>query len=371
MFRTILLFVCLAWAAVVQAAPVVIVVPPELYAAHAAADQAKAAAGKDRGAAEAALQKALKLKSPAAIAAAKDAVAAAEVKCRAANETADKASHALNVAPIDLTALAFENNQHADALAAAMLLLTPHEEGLVLDGGQWEGVLKVVAFSGKTPEEKAAVRARLLGLAAVDTAQNHREALIDAVVKGPGAEPADTADLDALLLGGRSTDSRLVATITMRHSVPGEPIRTTCCNAQTFVDDCKRDIRRKQGRATVSDLAPIVQRIVDGKGPWTSQTSDVSKAFAAKLPDGYYKQMFNGEFVDAAKTAFGKARLSETDADYLLWIDRVRAAIVANDLYYNGRAIEFIKWINGSVATCPVPELMPAATSGVPGRGKQ
>ena len=106
MFRTILLFVCLAWAAVIQAAPVVIVVPPELYAAHAAADQAKAAAGKERGGAEADLQKALKLKSPAAIAAAKDAVAAAEAKCRVANEAADKANHALHMAPVDLTALA-------------------------------------------------------------------------------------------------------------------------------------------------------------------------------------------------------------------------------------------------------------------------
>ena len=97
----------------------------------------------------------------------------------------------------------------------------------------------------------------------------------------------------------------------------------------------------------------------------------MSKAFAAKLPDGYYKQMFNGEFVEAAKTAFSKARLCETDADYLMWIDRIRAAIVANDLYYNGRAIDFVKWINGSVATCPVPELTQAAVSSVPRRGKQ
>jgi hypothetical protein len=68
--------------------------------------------------------------------------------------------------------------------------------------------------------------------------------------------------------------------------------------------------------------------------------------------------MFRGEFLAAAQLAYGQLKAATSDKDYVQAAARLRQAIQCLDRCYNGRSLQTIKWLNGQLDTCPVPELV-------------
>ena len=80
--------------------------------------------------------------------------------------------------------------------------------------------------------------------------------------------------------------------------------------------------------------------------------------------------MVSGSYVAAGKEAFQRASKEKNNDIYANDINQVRAAIIANDLYYNGRALQFVQWINGTTNINPVPEITGSAVVAELGRNR-
>ena len=142
-----------------------------------------------------------------------------------------------------------------------------------------------------------------------------------------------------------------------------EPLRLIV-PPQEFVDGVKVAIRKANGRVLKGDVQLVVDKIIDGKGNFNMTASAKSKAFGDALAKAgchdWTSLMFQGKFLEAAKYAYAEAVKAENDTAYVEWSGKLRTSIVCLDQCYNGRALDIVKWLNGDIATCPVPELKPA-----------
>jgi len=166
----------------------------------------------------------------------------------------------------------------------------------------------------------------------------------------------DVAELDATAQGQAAS---LVQDIVLRHSAHGDPVRITAMGAQAYAEECKYAFRAADGRITRESVRAVLDHVVDGKGDLPVPVSDTAKAFGTKLPDGTYPaMMFRGDFMAAAQLAHGQLKAAKTDTEYLQAVARLRQAVQCLDRCYNGRSLDVIKWLNGQLDTCPVPELV-------------
>jgi len=56
-----------------------------------------------------------------------------------------------------------------------------------------------------------------------------------------------------------------------------------------------------------------------------------------------------GEYREAAKVAWEKARAASDDFGYHVWVNAAAAAVRCHDQSYAGRAADFIKWTQGEL----------------------
>ena len=68
--------------------------------------------------------------------------------------------------------------------------------------------------------------------------------------------------------------------------------------------------------------------------------------------------LLRGEYPAAFREAYARAKAAETDRDYVAWVNAAAGAIRCMEQHYNGKALEFVKFVNGTVATNPVADLV-------------
>ena len=72
---------------------------------------------------------------------------------------------------------------------------------------------------------------------------------------------------------------------------------------------------------------------------------------------GFLQPLLAGDYKAAFRRAYTQAKVAETDAEYILWINAAAGAIRCADQCYNGRALRFIQYVNGTTETNPVAEM--------------
>jgi len=91
------------------------------------------------------------------------------------------------------------------------------------------------------------------------------------------------------------------------------------------------------------------------------KVTDKAKALATQIgvdKNPYLANLLNGNHSAAFRIAWANAQSSEDEKQYIRWIEAAAGAIRCHDQHYNGRAIEFVKFVNGEIEENPVTDLM-------------
>ena len=131
--------------------------------------------------------------------------------------------------------------------------------------------------------------------------------------------------------------------------------------AQQVLDGYKLAMRRDTGKLNSGALVALANQLTKGGDARPLVVTDAAKALADKL-DGvpladYLQPLLRGDHAGAFRAAYERAKAADSDADHILWINTAAGAIRANDQHYNGRALDFVKYINGELNENPVVDL--------------
>ena len=131
--------------------------------------------------------------------------------------------------------------------------------------------------------------------------------------------------------------------------------------AQHIVNFTKHDQRKKTGLLHTKGLIALANQLADGGDARPLQVTDKAKALAAQIgadKNPYLFNLLNGNHAEAFRLAWANAKSSKSDGQYIRWIEAAAGAIRCLEQHYNGRAIEFVKFVNGEIKDNPVTDLM-------------
>jgi hypothetical protein len=137
-----------------------------------------------------------------------------------------------------------------------------------------------------------------------------------------------------------------------------------CCglSAQQVLDGYKAMLRTKDGRVNVALLLQLTDQLTKGGGARPLVVSDEAKALAEKLAGAplaaFIVPLLKGDYAAAVKEGYIRVKASAADAEYVGWVNATAGAIRCMDQHYNGRALDFIKFLNGTAGTNPVAEMV-------------
>ena len=154
----------------------------------------------------------------------------------------------------------------------------------------------------------------------------------------------------------------------LRRIIPnGSPTRLWFDTAQAVLTGYRAALAAKEGRVRVEALQAMADQLTRGGGQKVLAVSDGEKALAAKLASApafalqdWYVAMLGGRYAKAARLAFENSKQAEGDLAFGRWVLSVSAAVRCLDQCYNGRALEYVKWVNGdkSVTANPIADLL-------------
>ena len=172
---------------------------------------------------------------------------------------------------------------------------------------------------------------------------------------------ADAAAVEALEYVKIATHP-MQAAAALQYLVPGNDV-SLCASltAQQVLDGYKIALRRDTGKLNPGSLVALANQLTKGGDARPLAVTDAAKALADKL-DGtplaaYLQPLLRGDHAGAFRAAYARAKAADTDADYVVWINAAAGAIRANDQHYNGRALEFMRFINGEAEANPVADM--------------
>jgi hypothetical protein len=173
---------------------------------------------------------------------------------------------------------------------------------------------------------------------------------------------ADAAAAEALEYVKVATHP-LQAAGAFQYLVPGNDA-SLCAGltAQQVLDGYKLALRRETGRLNTEALAALANQLTKGGTARPLVVTDAAKVLAEKLDDAplaaYLQPLLRGDHAEAFGVAYCWAKGVEgSDAEHALWINAAAAAIRCVDQHYNGRALEFVRWIKHETDTNPAADL--------------
>jgi hypothetical protein len=181
---------------------------------------------------------------------------------------------------------------------------------------------------------------------------------------------------DAALAYVRVSSDPIKAAFALQFLLPGDDVALCVgLTAQQVLDVRKTELRRSTGRLAPGVLTALAHQLTKGGDDRPLRISDEARALAAKLADagtntgtnadvgtnaplaGFLQPLLVGDYKAAFRYAYTQAKVAETDAEYILWINAAAGAIRCADQCYNGRALRFIQYVNGTTDTNPVADL--------------
>jgi len=177
----------------------------------------------------------------------------------------------------------------------------------------------------------------------------------------------DAATAEALEFVKVATHPMQAANV-LQHLLPGNDV-SLCVGltAQQVLDGYKLAMRRDTGRLNSDSLVALANQLTKGGIARPLAVTDQAKALAAQLDDAplaaYLQPLLRGDHAEAFRVAYARAKAAEHDHDYITWINAAAGAIRCVDQHYNGRALEFVRFINGELDTNPVADLETPTTS--------
>ena len=210
--------------------------------------------------------------------------------------------------------------------------------------------------------------------------KKYDEALAVALEHGPGAANLGPAwarhERMKLLAQLRRTDDAaaealefvkvathpMQAANALQHLLPGGDV-SLCVGltAQQVLDGYKLAMRRDTGRLNSETLVALANQLTKGGTARPLTVTDQAKALAAQL-DGtplaaYLQPLLRGDHAAAFRYAYAQAKAAEHDSEFIMWINAAAGTIRCTDQHYNGRALDFVRFINGELDTNPVADL--------------
>ena len=220
--------------------------------------------------------------------------------------------------------------------------------------------------------------------AAIEPNANYGEQLATAALQLPNITNADLIPIDAAIVGAYRVNRATMASINRQVDYT-DPMTIGLTPATKYIQGYKAYLRQTTGRATPGDMRAMVNKLISNIGDWNPSGGTAAGPVQGKLkasgsgtasfasllpPNSYSALMVSGSYVAAGKEAFQRASKEKNNDIYANDINQVRAAIIANDLYYNGRALQFVQWINGTTNINPVPEITGSAVAAELGRNR-
>ena len=127
-----------------------------------------------------------------------------------------------------------------------------------------------------------------------------------------------------------------------------------------MLDGRKLELRRAAGRLNSQELLALADQLTKGGSARPLVISDDAKALADTLAAAplasFIVPLLKGDYPAAFREAYDRAKASDDDRAYVGWINAAAGAIRCMEQHYNGKALEFIKFVNGTVATNPVAD---------------
>jgi hypothetical protein len=127
--------------------------------------------------------------------------------------------------------------------------------------------------------------------------------------------------------------------------------------AQSVTNAYRRRLIARDGRLELPKLKAFADQLVQGGQLRVLGVSDAERSLATKLEQaeafelqGWFVAMLRGQYATAARIAADKAREANSDADFKRWVLGIAAAVRCLDQCYNGRAMDYVRWVNGDQA---------------------
>ena len=133
-----------------------------------------------------------------------------------------------------------------------------------------------------------------------------------------------------------------------------------CCGltAQEVLDGYKVMLRGKDARLNPQVLTKLAEQLTKGGDARPLVVTDEAKALAGKLAgaplEKFIVPLLQGDYASAIKEGYARAKASTVDADYVRWVNATAGAVRCMDQCYNGRALDFITFLNGATDVNPV-----------------
>jgi len=148
----------------------------------------------------------------------------------------------------------------------------------------------------------------------------------------------------------------------LQYLLPGDDVALCVgLTAQQVLDARKTELRRSTGRLAPDVLVTLANQLTKGGDARPLRVSDEAKALADTLDStplaGYFQPLLRGDHKAAFRYAYAKAKAAEIDGEYVWWINAAAGVIRCADQCYNGRALTFIQYINGTSDTNPAADM--------------
>jgi len=153
------------------------------------------------------------------------------------------------------------------------------------------------------------------------------------------------------------------ATKALAHVLPTDDVALCCgLSAQQVLDGRKLQLRKAEGKLNSATLLALADQLTKGGEARPLRISDEAKALAGTLKDAplaaFIVPLLEGDYPAAFREAYARAKAAETDAAYVGWVNAAAGALRCHEQHYNGKALEFVKFVNGTVAANPAADIV-------------
>jgi len=153
------------------------------------------------------------------------------------------------------------------------------------------------------------------------------------------------------------------ATKALAHALPTDDAALCCgLTAQQVLDGRKLELRRIAGKLNSQALLALADQLTKGGTARPLAIGDDARSLAETLAGAplasFLIPLLRGEYPAAFRAAYARAKAADNDRDYVAWVSAAAGAIRCMEQHYNGKALEFVKFVNGTVATNPVADLV-------------
>ncbi len=222
------------------------------------------------------------------------------------------------------------------------------------------------------PASDTAVSTYAKALAVAGRVDDALKACDDGVAKGASAEKARMVRVSVCTTANRPDQAKAEAVEYLKIATdPAAAVKvlpvllpandaSLCAGltAQQVVDGYKIYLRKTDPRQNAAALTGLANQLTKGGDARPLVVTDEAKALAAKLAGAplaaYIVPLLTGDYQAATKAAYGKITGAPDDVAYVQWVNATAAAVRCMDRCYNGRAVDFVKFINGTGQTNPI-----------------